>query len=151
MTELAIEMERRTDTGRKRQHNEDFIDYYEPDDVEELARGGRLYVVADGVGGAAAGEVASEYAVGKVLHEYYRSTEPDIGERLRAAIHAANADIFEHVEQRPELGRMGTTIVVAVVLGDQLIVANVGDSRAYLIRNGEIHQITRDLEMGRNR
>jgi len=144
MAELAIEVGFLTDVGRKRRHNEDFIDLYEPADPEELARSGRLYIVADGVGGGAAGEVASEYAVNKVLHEYYRSTEPDLGERLRVAIGAANADIFEHVEQRPELIRMGTTIVAAVVRGDELVVINVGDSRAYLIRNGEIHQITRD-------
>lgn len=144
MTELAIEVKFLTHVGRKRQHNEDFVDFHEPADSKELARSGRLYMVADGVGGGAAGEVASEYAVSKILHQYYRLTEPDLGERLRAAIHAANTDIFEHVEQQPELGRMGTTIVAAAIRGSQLVVANVGDSRAYLIRNGEIHQITRD-------
>jgi serine/threonine protein phosphatase PrpC len=144
VTELAIEAEFLTHVGRKRRHNEDFVDCFEPADPEELAHSGRLYIVADGVGGAADGEVASEYAVKKVLHEYYRSTEPDLGERLKAVIRAANADIFEHVQRRPELGRMGTTVVAAAVRDDELVVANVGDSRAYLIRNGEIHQITRD-------
>ena len=144
MAELAIEAELLTDVGRKRRHNEDFVDCFEPADPEELARSGRLYIVADGVGGAADGEVASEYAAKKVLHEYYRSTEPDLGRRLKAVIRAANADIFEHVQRRPELGRMGTTIVAAAVRDDELVVANVGDSRAYLIRNGDIHQITRD-------
>ena len=144
MAELTIEMECLTDVGRKRPHNEDFVDCFEPTDTEELARSGRLYIVADGVGGGSAGEVASEYAAKKVLHEYYHSSEPDLGERLKTAIHAANAGIFEHVQRRPELGRMGTTLVAAVVRGDELVVANVGDSRAYLIRKGEIHQVTRD-------
>lgn len=144
MPKLTIEMKYLTDVGRKRRHNEDFVDFYEPVDPENLILNGRLYIVADGVGGGAAGEVASEYAVKKVLYEYYRSTGQDLGERLRSVIYIANADIFEHVEQRPELGRMGTTVVAVVIRGDELVVANVGDSRAYMVRNGEIYQITRD-------
>lgn len=150
MTEFIIERALLTDVGRKRPHNEDFVGYFEPVDPEELASSGRLYIVADGVGGGAAGEVASEYAVKKVLHEYYRSSQPDLGERLKSAAHAANADLYEHVEQHPELDRMGTTIVTAAIHGDQLVICNVGDSRAYLIRNGEIRQITRDHSLVAN-
>jgi serine/threonine protein phosphatase PrpC len=144
MPELTIESAQLTDVGRRRRHNEDYVSYFEPPDPDELARSGRLYIVADGVGGAAAGEVASEYAVKKVLHEYYQSNEPDLGDRLQAAIHAANQDLCQHIEQRPDLGRMGTTLVAAVIRGNTLTIANVGDSRAYLIRDGEIHQLTRD-------
>lgn len=144
MVELAIEHAQLTDRGRKRSHNEDFVDYHEPADQDQLAQSGRLYIVADGVGGGTDGEIASEYTVEKILYEYYRSAEEDLGGRLEAAVCAANADIFEHVQQRPELGRMGTTVVAAAVRGQQLVVANVGDSRAYLIRDGRIRQITRD-------
>jgi serine/threonine protein phosphatase PrpC len=150
MTEFIMDRALLTDVGRKRRHNEDSVGHFEPVDPEELASSGRLYIVADGVGGGAAGEVASEYAVKKVLHEYYRSSQPDLGERLKSAARAANADLFEHVEQHPELGRMGTTIVAAAIHGDQLVICNVGDSRAYLIRSGEIRQITHDHSLVAN-
>ena len=144
MNEFIVEKAMLTDVGRKRPHNEDYIGHFEPAGPEVLAESGRLYIVADGVGGGAAGEVASEYAVRKVLYEYYRAIEPDLGKRLKAAVWAANADLYDHVEQHPELNRMGTTLVAAVVHGDRLIICNVGDSRAYLIRNDDIHQVTRD-------
>jgi serine/threonine protein phosphatase PrpC len=144
VTELAIEIGAQTDVGRKRRHNEDFIIHFVPTDPEELTRSGRLYIVADGVGGAAAGEVASEYAAKKVLHEYYHSSGTDIGERLRHAVRTANADIHGHVQGRPEMGRMGTTIVAAVLHGDEVTIVSVGDSRVYLIRENDIQQITRD-------
>lgn len=144
MTEFVIDKAWLTDVGRKRRHNEDYVGHFEPTDAEDLTSSGRLYIVADGVGGGANGEVASEYAVEKVLHEYYHSTEPDLGERLQMAIQSAHADLFDHVEQHPEMRRMGTTLVGAIVHGEELIIGNVGDSRAYLIRNGEIRQITRD-------
>ena len=144
MTQFVIERALLTDVGRKRSHNEDYVGQFEPADPDELAASGRLYIVADGVAGGAAGEIASKYAVKKILYEYYRATEPDLGRRLKAVVRAANADLFDYVEQRPELGRMGTTLVAVVVHGDELVVCNVGDSRAYLIRDREIHQITRD-------
>lgn len=144
MPELALDAASVTDRGQKRPHNEDYVEYFEPGDPEELARSGRIYIVADGVGGAAAGEVASQYTVKKILHEYYRSDDVDLGERLRTAIRVANDEIFGHAERTPELGRMGTTVVAAVIRDDELVVANVGDSRAYLLRGGQIRQITRD-------
>jgi serine/threonine protein phosphatase PrpC len=144
MAEFVIENASLTDLGRKRRQNEDYIGQFEPTDAEELGESGRLYIVADGVGGGAAGEVASEYAVRKVLHEYFRSTEADLGERLRAAVRAAHTDLHDHVERHPEMRQMGTTMVAAAVHGEQLTICNVGDSRAYLIRHGQIRQITQD-------
>ena len=75
-----------TDVGRKRPHNEDYIGYFVPEDPQELAANGQLFALADGVGGAAAGEVASQYAVRKVLHDCFESAEPDLERRLVTAI-----------------------------------------------------------------
>jgi protein phosphatase len=133
-----------TDPGLKRSHNEDWVGVYEPDDPEELASSGRLYIVADGVGGASRGERASQYAGEKVLYEFYQSHEPDLADRLHMAIRAANADIFEHTERNDTQDPMGTTFVAASLRGRELVIANVGDSRAYLIRGGQIQQLTRD-------
>ncbi len=139
---LGIDVAFRSDVGRTRRHNEDYVGFYEPQDAQEIASAGRLYVVADGVGGAAAGEIASQYAVRKVLAGYYASQEPDLEERLVQAVTAANTDIYAFADSRPR--PMATTLVAAVVHEDELIVANVGDSRAYLVREGEIRQVTED-------
>ncbi len=144
MMELVIERASLTDVGRKRRHNEDFVGYFEPSAPRDLAASGRLYIVADGVGGRAAGEVASEYAVKKVLHHFFFSSGTDLAARLKAAILAAHLDLHEYAEMYPELGKMGTTLVAAIVRGNELIIGNVGDSRAYLLRNGKIRQVTRD-------
>ena len=142
--DFAIEATWLTDVGRKRDHNEDYVLGYEPANLDVLKADGRLYIVADGVGGEAAGEVASEYAVKKLLHDYYQSQEADLGERLQVALINANADLFSYTEDHPEVGRMGTTLVVAAIRGQELVIANVGDSRAYLLREDEIRQITQD-------
>jgi serine/threonine protein phosphatase PrpC len=139
---IGVDVAFRSEVGRARRHNEDFVSYYEPDDPQELALSGRLYVVADVVGGAAAGEVASQYAVRKVLAEYYAFDETDLEERLVQAVMAANVDIHHFADRHPR--PMATTVVAAVVHQDELIIANVGDSRAYLMRGDEIRQVTED-------
>jgi serine/threonine protein phosphatase PrpC len=131
-------------TGRKRANNEDFIASFEPTDPDEQEASGSLYVVADGVGGAALGERASRYAVEKLLYDYYQHADTEIGERLRRIIELVNEDIYSFACQSSEITRMGTTLVAAAIRGDLLTVANVGDSRAYLIRDGMATQITRD-------
>jgi protein phosphatase len=109
-----------------------------------LQASGCLYVLADGVGGAARGERASQYAADKVVFEYFEHTEVDPAERLRQAIAGASADIFSYATDSARVTRMATTIVAAVVRENTLLVANVGDSRAYLIRGGQAVQLTRD-------
>ncbi len=141
--ELVIESCQMSDMGRRRPYNEDAVDRFEPVGAE-LATSGRLYVVADGAGGRTVGQAASRYAVRSVLYEYYQSDEPDLIQRLAGAISVANLDIFEHARQRLGLVRMGTTLVAALVRGDQLLVANAGNSRAYLVRAGHIEPLTRD-------
>jgi serine/threonine protein phosphatase PrpC len=145
MTEqLLVESSQLTDQGQKRHHNEDYVGFFEPDDYEELSASGRLYIVADGVGGAASGELASQYAVQKILYHFYNDRETDLQLRLERAVEAANDDIYRHNARHQERRGMATTIVAALIHDEDLIVANVGDSRAYLVREEAITQLTRD-------
>jgi serine/threonine protein phosphatase PrpC len=133
-----------TDVGRKRDHNEDYVDAFVPPDAAQRRQKGDLYILADGMGGHQAGEVASEGAVRVISHEYYNDPDPDIPAALTRAIKKANAVIHQKAKENVHQAGMGTTAVVAVVRGRELHVANVGDSRAYLLRNGQLTQITRD-------
>jgi protein phosphatase len=126
----------RTDVGRTRDHNEDDFGVGEGAGV---AQHGELLVVCDGMGGHAAGEVASRLGVETILSAYYSDNSPDRVDVLRRAFERANERI--HAEGR---GAMGTTGVAALFYKGMLHVANVGDSRAYLIRNDDICQISRD-------
>ena len=126
----------RTDVGRTRDHNEDDFGVGEGAGVEQY---GELLIVCDGMGGHAAGEVASRLGVETILSTYYSDASPDRVDVLRRAFERANARI--HAEGR---GAMGTTGVAALFYQGMLHVANVGDSRAYLIRNDEICQVSRD-------
>ncbi len=130
--------------GRKRTNNEDFVTYFEPEDANDLKYSGCLYIVADGVGGSSFGERASQYASEKVLFEYYQHPEVEPGERLKNAMWKAGNEIFTFADESERQMRMATTMVACAVVGDQLIVANVGDSRAYLFRNGNLTQLTHD-------
>jgi PPM family protein phosphatase len=154
----------RTDVGRTREHNEDaFV-------VADLTRGnatlqpevrthvvgdrGTLFMVADGMGGAAAGEIASAMAIEIVLQELNSalsgSTPPDddrFATAIKRATAAANSHIHTFALEHPEYRGMGTTATVAGVLGDTIYVAQVGDSRAYLVRNGVGRQITKDQSL----
>jgi serine/threonine protein phosphatase PrpC len=144
MPEWVIESSHLSDTGRKRHNNEDYVGCYEPAQLSELATLGRLYVLADGVGGAAAGEVASQYAVQHVIAHYTQARMGTPSSRLVGAIEAANAEVFAQNARRSGLREMATTLVAAVIHGDRLTVANVGDSRAYLIAGPAIYQISQD-------
>ncbi|MGQ9600984.1 MAG: Stp1/IreP family PP2C-type Ser/Thr phosphatase, partial [Anaerolineae bacterium] len=133
-----------TDTGRSRSHNEDYVSYYLPPDPRQQARKGTIYLVADGMGGHNAGEVASQGAVELVIGQYYSDTTHDIPTSLMRAFHAANQQIYRWAQADPARSGMATTLVAAVILQRQVFIASVGDSRAYLIRNSQIAQITRD-------
>jgi serine/threonine protein phosphatase PrpC len=108
-----------------------------------LARKGHLYVVADGIGGHQKGKVASQMAVETIRRTYYEDPNPDVVASLRRAIEIANAEIHRQAED-PDHAGMGSTVAAAVVRGDDLVVANVGDSRAYLLRNGALKRLTED-------
>ncbi|MGD2049192.1 MAG: Stp1/IreP family PP2C-type Ser/Thr phosphatase [Chloroflexota bacterium] len=138
----------RTDQGRVRDHNEDFIACKEPETAGEESRNGWLYVVADGVGGAEKGEVASEYATERTIHHYLADDQSvDWGERLRQAMQSANTELRQMVAELEPGNKMATTMVAAVFHDDQVTIANVGDSRAYHLHNGVLHQVTKDQSL----
>jgi len=147
MKALRVRTSHKSDLGSARSINQDSLIAYEPADRTVLAQSGRLFIVADGaggVGGRLAGKVASCFASRKALELYYQASGKDLAERLRAVMLVANDAIRQH-SQRPGRGKwMATTMVAGVVCGDQLIIANVGDSRAYFIRGNSIEQITQD-------
>lgn len=138
-----------TDPGRRRKNNEDAF----------LVDGGLgLYVVADGMGGQKAGEVASNRAVSvvrsevaarvDVLEEFAKEDTPDLRTAaqhvLEKAIQSACAEVYRMAQENPAYGGMGTTVVAALIAGERAVVANVGDSRAYLLRMGQLYRLTED-------
>jgi protein phosphatase len=139
-----IKMGVRTDLGRIRENNEDKSDFYEPEDPTLLAARGCLYAVADGMGGHAAGQIASEMALKNVLSSYYDSETDEIPNALLEALFTANTTVHNVATMVAERNGMGTTMTAAVVAEDRVYVGQVGDSRAYLIRDGAIRQVTFD-------
>ncbi|HXK43892.1 MAG TPA: protein phosphatase 2C domain-containing protein [Anaerolineae bacterium] len=134
-----------TDPGITRPNNEDyFTDQYPNYAPEVLARKGLLYIVADGVGGNDAGEIASRMAVEHTRLFYYQDPNPNVRASLIAAIEEVNRQIYHQGLSNAAQHRMGTTITAVVLYGTQFYVANVGDSRAYLVRNGKAELLTRD-------
>jgi serine/threonine protein phosphatase PrpC len=138
-----------TDVGRKRRHNEDAY-------LLDAERG--LFVVADGMGGHAAGEVASRITV-ESIQEYIAATDEEHesswpfgfnsrvsleGNRLTTAVEKANEKVMRAVQNRPELKGMGTTVVAALFDAERATLVHVGDSRAYLFRDGELRRLTDD-------
>ncbi len=142
--QLRLEVAQLTDVGRKREHNEDNMAYVIPKDPQVMAKKGALFIVADGMGGHAAGEVASEIAVDTVSNVYYQDDSDDIALSLLHAIKRANALIHQRAAENMLRSGMGTTCVAAVLRGNMAYIANVGDSRAYLVRNGKVKQVSQD-------
>jgi serine/threonine protein phosphatase PrpC len=134
----------KTDMGCVRENNEDKFDFLEPEDLGVLATKGRFYGVADGMGGHSAGQIACELALKTVIRAYYTDHTDDIVGSLRQAISEANALIHSTAALIPERQGMGTTFTAAVIRDDKLVLAHLGDSRAYLVRKGEIRQVTQD-------
>ena len=132
-----------TDIGLKRAQNEDQHAHWVPNSPADASLG-TLLVIADGMGGARAGEVASQLAVETVMLRYRESSAASPLERLSEAFVAANAAVHEQSVARPELRGMGTTCTAMVIRDREAFVSHVGDSRAYLVRGGAIHQLTRD-------
>lgn len=162
--EIIVHVFGRTDVGRTREHNEDAFVVADlttmnaslQPEVRTHAVGARgsLFMVADGMGGAAAGEVASAMATEVVLAEVDRrwrasdDHDPEVfAHTLRVATEVANTKIHQYAQQHPENRGMGTTATIAGFLGDTLYVCQVGDSRAYLVRDGQAIQITKDQSL----
>lgn len=127
----------RTDVGRKRRGNEDC--YAAAADLG-------LYLVADGMGGHTAGQVASEIAAQAAVSALRTLVDAaaSLTDKLRFSVAAANREILDTAERKPELSGMGTTLVALLAGPDRVALAHVGDSRAYLIRAGRIRQLTHD-------
>lgn len=138
-----------TDVGMKRAHNEDNFDV-----IDEY----NLYVVADGMGGHASGEVASQMAI-DTLREFFRATHADPEatwpykmdksrgyeeNRLMTSIKLANLRIYEAAQRDPKLRGMGTTICGILVVDEGVLIAHVGDSRVYRVRDNKLEQLTED-------
>lgn len=140
---LTLDFAAATDIGCRRSNNEDSYGY----DADQ-----HIYVVCDGMGGNAAGEVASGMAVRTLIESFaYFGQNVDADSpmamtenRLMASIFEANRVVREAGTENPELHSMGTTLVCVCVDGSRALVGNVGDSRAYLLRNGTCQQITQD-------
>ena len=145
---MRIRYAAKTDVGMKRSHNEDYFALIEDE---------QLFIVADGMGGHACGEVASKLSA-DVIGEFYRHSKDQdatwpyrydhnlsyVENRMVAAVRLANARIHQKSQSDAGLRGMGTTLVGALVLNDTIYVAHVGDSRVYRVRNGDIKQLTRD-------
>lgn len=137
-----------TDPGHVRGHNEDFIRYWEPKTTDEEELHGWLYIVADGVGGAEAGEVASEYATDRARYHFVTTSEnPNWGERLVNAMYGANTDLRQLVADLESNRRMATTMVALLIHDQKASIGNVGDSRGYHWRNGILRQVTKDQSL----
>jgi protein phosphatase len=136
-TELKIDIVALTDVGCVRTNNEDGFGY-------DLAS--RIFVVCDGMGGMAAGEVASATAVKVLVEDFSQDNGGEAGteERLYRAIVHANQQVYQLSQGNDELRGMGTTLVSACIEGRRLLIGNVGDSRAYFLRAGVCAQITHD-------
>jgi protein phosphatase len=171
---VAVQVCALTDVGRTRDHNEDaflvgdlaeaepltFLDDAASGAMQEIgvrameATGpGLLFLVADGLGGAAAGEIASRMGARAVFDEM-RARLPHVGDNaeefaiaLRDAVLAANAAIHAYAGTHAELRGMGTTLTAAALRSDTLYLAQVGDSRAYLLRDGVMQQLTKDQSL----
>jgi protein phosphatase len=154
----------KTDLGRTRDHNEDSFlvadlttreASLQPSVREHmLGPKGTLLLVADGMGGAASGEVASQMAIETVFDHLEKTwcaddaTGPEqFATHLKEAVEATNRRIYTAARERPEHKGMGTTATAVGVLGDHVYIAQVGDSRAYLIRHGEATQLTKDQSL----
>ncbi|MFC6011698.1 PP2C family protein-serine/threonine phosphatase [Nocardia lasii] len=130
---LVLRYTARSDRGLVRGNNEDSV-----------YAGARLLALADGMGGHAAGEVASQLMIAALAHLDDDEPGDDILGKLDHATHSGNAAIADHVEAEPELDGMGTTLTAILFAGRKLGMVHIGDSRAYLLRDGELTQITRD-------
>jgi len=153
-SEALVWVSARTDVGMRRALNEDSML------VADLAKGtaamsadmnayladgrGMLMAISDGMGGAAAGEVASHIAI-TVLHDVLQHADDlDIAQRLRMAVELANIRVWTRAQENSALSGMGTTLTAALVQGGRAYIAQIGHSRAYLIRDDHARQITTD-------
>lgn len=158
MSNILVSVFARTDIGMQRSGNEDAFMVADlttgnvglgPDmSTHPVGSRGSLMVVSDGMGGAVAGEIASEMAVTSIRESLMEMpTDLTVSEQLKMATEIANERIWEHAQQNPELSGMGATVTAVLVQGVSAYIGQVGDSRAYLIRGDRIKQLTKDQSL----
>ena len=140
----GIEVSSQSDIGCVRQNNEDSFGYWEPEDDQQFVRKGRLAIVADGMGGYEGGQEASRLAVETVMAVYRDFGGDDPQAALIEGLQAAHEQIRRYSFAHPELRGMGTTCTAAAIVQEALYYVHVGDTRLYLIRDGQITRVTRD-------
>lgn len=141
---LRFEYASMTDRGCVRAENADYVGVYVPVSSVEQLTSGSLFLVADGVGSAEDGRKAGKIAVHHIFSNYYENSIADARTQLRMAIERTNQELFALSEQSGVQGSYATTIVAALIHRESLIIAAVGDSRAYFIHTGHIEQVTVD-------
>ena len=143
---LEVEFAQLSDNGRVRPHNEDYLGHVLPGTPEQARSHGYLFALADGVGGAQQGEVASHAAVESLLQGFRDANKGEpLSGLLQRLVQGANAHVFSVAVASGTAGAgMATTLVACALRHDRAVVAHVGDSRCYLIRGGEAIRLTRD-------
>ncbi len=148
ITELRIRprvtVAAKTDLGRIRENNEDKFEYFLPEDDATLATRGLVFIVCDGMGGHAAGQIASELASKTFIDVYLHHPATDIDVALRSAVVAANRFVHDISLAVPSRRGMGTTLSALTLIQDKAYVAQVGDSRVYRMRDGLLEMLTQD-------
>jgi PPM family protein phosphatase len=140
----GIEFSGQSDIGCLRQNNEDSFGYWEPDDDRDFERQGRLAIVADGMGGYEGGQEASRLAVETLIAVYRAYEGDDPQQALINGLQGGHEEIRRYGSSHPELRGMGTTCTAIAIVHNGLYYVHVGDTRLYLIRDGQINQVTRD-------
>jgi len=134
----------KTDLGRVRENNEDKFEFLIPSEPAVLATRGQVFIVCDGMGGHAAGQIASELAAKTFIDVYLSHPATEIQEALVAALNAANRYVFLVGQSVPNRRGMGTTFTALVLVQDQGYAVQVGDSRLYRLRGEELQKLTDD-------
>lgn len=138
-----------TDTGKMRRQNQDaFV-------CRKVGENAGYAIVCDGMGGEKAGDVASATACRLIEHFFHRDITEQMSEAavkavIFSAISAANAKVYSMAKENPDYHGMGTTLVLAVVIGEQMHIVNIGDSRIYMAEKKEVKQLTRDHTLVQN-
>ena len=140
----VVQYASRTDVGMRRSANQDSLAVRLCADYDEWHRCGHLFVVADGMGGHAVGDLASRITVDTLPHAYFKCDAPSVQSRMRQAIYAANKAINDRGRENREFEGMGTTCSVLSLAEDGATIGHVGDSRVYRVRRGRIEQLTFD-------
>jgi protein phosphatase len=133
-----------SDIGMRRANNQDSRVVRTAEDREEWTKRGHFFMVADGMGAHAAGELASKLAVDGVLHLYHKYSDQSPPEALQRAVQETNSEIHRRGQANSDFHNMGTTASTLVLLPQGALIAHIGDSRVYRLRKGRLHQLTRD-------